>query len=130
MKKFANIILVVFVGFHFMNPSVSISSLAAKVKFNLTVHDFGKVKMGGEAVKCTFNYTNTGDDLLFISRVKTSCGCTEPEYSKEPLMPGETAEFVVGFKPDVVGAFNKKITVFTNAVNNSVILTIKGEVLD
>ncbi|RLD65208.1 MAG: hypothetical protein DRI84_07270 [Bacteroidetes bacterium] len=127
MKRIANIFLLIIIGLQFSIPIEIDQDQAAKIKFDKTVHDFGRIKMGDKVVKCTFTYTNTGNDMLFISRVKTSCGCTEPEYSKEPLMPGESATFVVGYTAsDIMGAFNKKITVFTNAVNNAVILTIKG----
>jgi hypothetical protein len=102
----------------------------AEVKFDKTVHDFGKIKKGAKDVKIKFKYTNTGSDMLFITRVVKSCGCTEPVYSKEPLMPGQSADFEVGYTTtDIVGVFNKKLTVFTNAETESVILTIKGEVL-
>lgn len=101
----------------------------AKIEFTKTVHDYGKIQKGADG-NCVFEYKNVGNDVLFISRVAKSCGCTTPEFSREPLMPGQTAQIKVGYDTKIVGSFNKKITVFTNAVNNSVILTIKGEVVD
>ncbi len=131
MKKIANILLIVFIAFQVSIPANIDMGQAAKVKFNKTVHDFGKLKMGNQIVKCTFYYKNIGNDMLFISRVKTSCGCTTPEYSKEPLMPGDSATFVVGYQvSDILGPFNKKITVFTNAENSVSVLSIKGNVVN
>ena len=101
----------------------------AEIKFDSVVYDYGKIKKGSDG-DCVFKYKNTGTDVLFITRVAKSCGCTTPEYSREPLMPGQSAEIKVGYDTKIVGAFNKKITVFSNAINNSVILTIKGEVVE
>lgn len=101
----------------------------AKIEFIKTEHDYGKIKKGADG-KCVFKYTNKGNDVLFITRVAKSCGCTTPEFSQEPLMPGQSAEIKVGYDTNIPGAFNKKITVFSNAINNSVILTIKGEVVE
>ena len=100
------------------------------VSFNKTTHDFGKILKGSKNVKTTFEYTNNSEEMIFITRVVKSCGCTEPEYSKEPLMPGQTAEFKVGYTTtDIMGVFNKKLTVFTNISTDAIILTIKGEVV-
>jgi len=106
------------------------SETMAEIKFDTTVHDFGKIKNGAKDVKFKFKYTNTGNDVLFITRVVKSCGCTEPVYSREPLMPGQSSNVEIGYTTtETVGTFNKKITIFSNANTESVILTIKGEVL-
>ncbi len=129
--KITNILLVILMGLFFNSPVQVDQGQAAEIKFDKTVHDFGKVKKGAKDLKCTFTYTNTGNDLLFISRVKKSCGCTVPVYSKEPLQPGQSATIEVGYTTtDVTGVFNKKITVFTNAITNAVVLTIKGEIVE
>jgi hypothetical protein len=131
MKIFLNVILVFLIGGQLIYSGDIDQQQAAKIKFDKTVHDFGKIKKGAKDVECTFTYTNVGNDMLFISRIKKSCGCTVPVYSKEPLMPGQSATIKVGYTTtDILGAFNKKITVFTNAENNVVVLTIKGEVVE
>ena len=112
-----------------MTPSDQ-ADVMAEIKFDTTVHDFGKIKNGAKDVKFKFKYTNTGNDVLFITRVVKSCGCTEPVYSREPLMPGQSSNVEIGYTTtETVGVFNKKITIFSNANTESVILTIKGEVL-
>ncbi len=101
------------------------------VKFSKTTHDFGKVIKGAKDVNAVFKYTNNSQEMVFITRVVKSCGCTEPNYSKEPLLPGQTAEFKVGYTTtDIMGIFNKKLTVFTNISTDATILTIKGEVVE
>jgi hypothetical protein len=111
-------------------PYNNVQDNAAEIKFDKTTHDFGKVKKGAKDVKCKFKYTNIGTDVLFITRIVKSCGCTEPVYSKQPLMPGQSADIEVGYTTtDAVGVFNKKLTVFSNATTESVIITIKGEVI-
>ena len=131
MRNFANVFMVLLLMAFMSVPLKIDQGQEAKIKFDKTVHDFGKIKKGAKDVYCTFTYTNVGNDVLFISRVKKSCGCTVPEYSQEPVMPGQSATIKVGYTTtDIVGVFNKKITVFTNAVNNAVVLTIKGEVVE
>ena len=104
---------------------------AAEIKFDKTMHDFGEIKKGTKDLVCKFEYKNVGNDMLFITRIVKSCGCTEPKYSKEPLMPGQTAIIEVGYTAtDEVTSFNKKLTVFSNAETESVILTIKGRVVN
>lgn len=132
MKNTIIILSVIFIGLQFnFNSNISSNQeQAAEIKFDKTSHDFGKIKKGAKDVKCTFKYTNVGTDVLFITRIVKSCGCTEPVYSKQPLMPGQSATMEVGYTTtDIVGTFNKKLTVFSNATTESVIITIKGEVI-
>ena len=131
MKK-ALLIFTLILGFSLTNQGVNLKQGGdnyAQIEFDKTVHDYGKLKKGSDG-KCTFTYTNKGNDVLFITRVAKSCGCTTPVYSKEPLMPGQSAKIEVGYDTNLLGVFNKKITIFSNAINNSIILTIKGEVVE
>ena len=61
-----------------------------KIKFDKEIHDYGDVYMYGDG-NCIFKYTNTGTEPLLLNNVKAGCGCTVPDWSREPLMPGETA---------------------------------------
>ena len=89
-------------------------------------HDFGTV-MEGPAADYVFTVTNTGKEPLIINKVQPSCGCTTPDWSKEPIKPGQTgivkASFGTQGRP---GPFNKTLTVMTNAGNK--VLTIRGQV--
>lgn len=99
------------------------------LKFGKEVHDFGKLEEGPVATYF-FEVTNTGNAPVVIANAQPSCGCTTPEWSKEPIMPGAKSKIKVGYNtPGRVGPFTKTITVTSNAENGTAVLTIRGEVL-
>jgi hypothetical protein len=121
MKKLFSTIAVVF-------AFVAAVQAQGVLKFNKEVHDFGKVSEGPLATY-SFEVTNTGTAPVVISNAAASCGCTTPEWSKDPIMPGAKSVIKVGYNTSGrPGAFTKTITVTSNAENATVILTIKGEV--
>ncbi len=90
----------------------------SKISFTEISHDFGDIKQG-DVVSHVFKFENTGDEPLILSDVKTSCGCTAPEWPKEPIVPGGTSTIKVVFNSGgKVGVQNKSISVYSNAVNN------------
>ncbi len=100
-----------------------------KMKFNESIHDFGKLK-GGESREYDFEFTNVGKEDLVIEFAKGSCGCTVPEWPKEPIKPGAKGSIKVKF--DSTGKKGKQektvtITANTDPDINSII-TIKAEV--
>jgi hypothetical protein len=100
----------------------------AKIEFTKDTHDYGNVKYGGNGV-CTFSFKNTGTEPLIISQAKGSCGCTVPEWTTDPIAPGETGTITVKYNTEKVGAINKSVTVTSNAVNEPTkTLRIKGNV--
>lgn len=99
-------------------------------KFTSTTHDFGKIAEEVGIASCEFTFTNTGDTPILLQDIRTSCGCTTPSYTKDPILPGKTGTIKVSYSTTGrVGAFSKKITVFTNEPSTVYSLTIKGEVL-
>jgi len=103
---------------------------AAEITFDNLVHDYGTLQKGADG-KCEFKFTNTGKEPLILSDVKTSCGCTVPSWPKEPILPGKSGIINVNYtKTNVVGTISKQITVFSNAKNGNVVLSIKGSVVD
>ena len=77
------------------------------------------------------SWIDTGDKPLIISEVKPSCGCTTPEWSKDPILPGKSTQIKVGYNTGIKGAFNKLIEVYSNDPQNSrSVLYIKGNVED
>lgn len=105
------------------------SHAQGKVKFNKMVHDFGKVKEAG-VINYSFEVTNIGTAPVVITNVQASCGCTTPEWSKDPIMPGQTKAIKVGYDTkNRPGTINKTITVISNAENSQEVLTIKGDVI-
>ena len=101
----------------------------ADIKFDKTSHNFGTFSEDNPKVSCTFKFTNTGDKLLVIHQAIASCGCTVPQYSKEPIKPGESGEIVVNYDGTgkFPGHFKKSITIRTNAKKEIVRLYIEGD---
>lgn len=100
----------------------------AEIAFQSTSHDFGTIVEGTQAT-VEFEFTNTGDAPLVLSSVNASCGCTTPEWTKEPIMPGQKGKVKAVYNSTGrPGSFTKSITVQSNAKNGTVILTIKGNV--
>ena len=77
-----------------------------------------------------FTFKNIGSAPLLIQRVQTTCGCTSPEYTNEPVLPGKEGKIKITYSTvGRIGTFDKDITVFTNVSDTIYRLSIKGEVL-
>jgi len=98
-----------------------------EITFENIVHDYGNIYQGDNG-SCEFVFKNTGKADLILTNCRSSCGCTVPEWPKDPIAPGKKAHIKVTYNTQRVGAINKSITVESNATNNRVILTIKGNV--
>ena len=102
---------------------------SAVIEFDKTELDFGKVTEG-EIVKGTFIVSNKGETDLLILDAKASCGCTVPEWPKNPIKPGESAEIKFEFNTKgKIGNQTKTITLQTNTEKISEKLIIKGTVV-
>ena len=101
----------------------------AEIKFDQTMYDFGRFPESSPVQTCKFYFTNTGNDLLLIHQAVASCGCTVPNYSKEPIRPGERGTITVTYNGQgkVPGVFKKSITLRTNAKTEMVRIYITGE---
>lgn len=98
----------------------------AEIKFEKLTHDFGTFSEKTPVVTCTFAFTNVGDKPLVINQAMASCGCTVPEYTKNPIKPGEKGELKVTYTGKFPGHFRKNITVITNGVVEKTRLYIEG----
>jgi hypothetical protein len=96
-------------------------------KFDKTLHDYGTIKKGADPY-CTFTLTNTSKEPLIITSANGSCGCTVPEYSKEPIMPGKSITIKVRYDTQRVGPFEKQVTVLFQGKDQPAVLKIKGVV--
>ncbi|MCC8197559.1 MAG: DUF1573 domain-containing protein [Tannerellaceae bacterium] len=119
--------------FIFMAMFLTIGSLAAQdnavISVKESTHDFGEIMESNGPVSHTFVVENTGDMPLVITRVVASCGCTTPEWTKEPIAPGKSGNIAVTFDPKGrPGPFSKTISVYSNGKSGSYILTIRGDV--
>lgn len=100
----------------------------SEITFEKEVHDYGTIKVGANG-DCVFEFKNTGTEPLIISKAKGSCGCTVPDWPKEPIMPGKTGSIKVTYDTKRVGPINKSVTIESNASNAPVkIVRIKGNV--
>lgn len=125
MKKLVlSIVLIVLsIGF------VAAQTKQADIKFKQTTYNFGKFSENKPVVSCNFEFTNTGDAPLIIHQAIASCGCTVPQYPKQPIMPGKTGVVKVTYNGTgrVPGALHKSITLRTNGRTEIIRLYIEGE---
>lgn len=95
--------------------------------FESKMVDYGTIEQNAEPLR-VFNFTNTGTEPLIIKNAKGSCGCTVPKWPKEPIMPGESSKIEVRYDTKRIGPFSKRVTLTTNATEETIVLTIKGKV--
>jgi hypothetical protein len=101
-----------------------------QVVFDKTVHDFGDIKEQDGPVTCEFIFKNTGQETFVIASVESSCGCTTPAYTKDPVKPGRTGFVKATFDPtNYNGVFEKLITVKGNTNQGPIYLNIKGTII-
>lgn len=108
--------------------NVTAQESKAEIQFEKTTHNFGEFPEEDPKVTCTFKFTNAGDGLLVIHQAIASCGCTVPQYPKEPIKPGESGEIIVTYNGagKFPGKFKKSITIRTNGKNEMVRLYVEG----
>ena len=95
------------------------------MKFKEEVHDFGTVPQG-KPVTTEFSFKNTGKEPIVIQNARASCGCTTPDWTKEPILPGKTGTVKATYNAAAAAPFTKTVTVTTNV--GTKMLTIKGVV--
>ena len=124
MKKLTLFTLMLMMGIF-----VAFAQGKAELKFEKTTHDFGTFSEEDPVVTYIFKFTNKGDAPLVIHQAVASCGCTVPEYTKEPIKPGAKGEIKVTYNGAgrFRGQFRKTITIHSNAENDLVRLYIKGD---
>jgi len=115
------------------NPSTASGEVSGKnvavISFATEEHDFGKV-IQGEKVTYAFTFENTGTGDLIVSDVSTSCGCTTPGFTTDPVKPGGSGVIKVTFdSSDRRGFQNKTVTVVSNTQPNTKVLQIRAMVV-
>jgi hypothetical protein len=97
------------------------------IVFDKNVHDFGIIRERAGKTSTIFTFVNTGNKHLVINDVKASCGCTVPEWTKEPVAPGEKGYIRATYDPaDRIYSFDRTLTVNSNGIPGVVVLHIKG----
>ena len=98
------------------------------VKFKTEEHDFGKIKQG-VPVTYDFPISNVGKTPVVVESATATCGCTTPVKPEQPIMPGDANKITAGFNAQAPGPFTKQITIKLAGVDETKVITIKGEVL-
>ena len=121
MKKLLSIAAMLF-------AFATFASAQAEIKFDKVSINLGEFSESAPVQKCTFTFTNTGDQPLIINQAVASCGCTVPSYTKTPILPGKTGQIKVTYngKGKFPGHFKKSITVRTNGKTEMTRLYVEG----
>jgi hypothetical protein len=108
------------------NPSAASAPQDDILQLKETSYSFGKIPQGRPVIH-VFEIVNTGKDPLMLENVQASCGCTTPEWSREPIAAGATAPIKVGYNAYADGHFNKTVTIYYNNGRTKALI-ISGEV--
>ena len=101
-----------------------------KAVFVSESHDFGSIKESDGPVTFVFEFTNAGTDPLILKNAQPSCGCTTPDWTKEPILPGKKGSIKVTYNPaNRPGGFDKQITVTSDGNPSTQVLKIMGTVV-
>ena len=99
-----------------------------EIWFEEYVHDYGEIAEDSDG-GWTFTFKNIGEEAFVINRVRSTCGCTVPEWPHEPIEPKGTDEIKVIYNTAQTGTFLKSLFVYSTASNSPVKLQVKGKVL-
>ena len=137
MKSFQISILALALGLMSFSAIAPVEALSSKTTTLLTAStvlwkaesiDVGQIPQG-KPKAIVFEFKNTGKTAVVITNVKGSCGCTATDYTKEPVLPGKSAQVTATYNAANKGAFTKTVTVTTSAETAPKILTLKGTVI-
>jgi hypothetical protein len=118
-----------FLAFCLVFNTAAIAQVAKPLQFKEEIFDFGSIKEHGGPVMHEFTFLNNSSRPIKIVNVQASCGCTTPDWSKEPVAPGKSGFIQASFNPvGRPGYFNKQLTVTTDFDSNPILLQIKGQV--
>ena len=99
-----------------------------EIWFEETLHDYGEILQESDGT-WSFQFKNLGKDAIVINRVRSTCGCTVPEWPREPIEPGSSGTITVQYNTALTGTFLKSVHVYSTAANSPVKLQIKGKVV-
>ena len=99
-----------------------------EIWFEEYLHDYGQIAKDSDGT-WNFEFKNIGDYPIVVSRVRSTCGCTVPEWSREPIEPGSTGKITVVYNTAQTGTFLKSLYVYSSAANSPIKLQVKGKVV-
>ncbi|WP_443939702.1 DUF1573 domain-containing protein [Pedobacter sp. MW01-1-1] len=103
---------------------------APVITFEREIFDFGKIKQG-DVVTHEFKFKNTGKNPLIIAEATATCGCTIPQWPREPILPGKESLIKVSFNSTgKMGMQDKVVTITSNANPTITSVHLVGEVLE
>jgi hypothetical protein len=109
-----------------LSKAAQVKEAGASLKFSNEEHNFGTVPEG-PSVSYDFEFKNTTSEPVQLESVRASCGCTTPNWSKEPILPGKSSKITATYNTKGrPGSFYKTITVKSTAGQK--VLKIKGTV--
>jgi hypothetical protein len=122
-------IIFVFMAVLLLTTGTALAQEEASIAVTENSFDFGDIKEADGKVSHAFTVKNDGNMPLVITRVIASCGCTSPDWTKEPIAPGKTGEVMVTFDPKSrPGPFAKTVSIYSNGKKGSYAITIRGNV--
>jgi len=127
MKNVITLFLLMF----FISATVVAQTQETGIKFKEETHNFGKIPQS-IPVKTVFTFTNFSKDPIVLTNVKASCGCTTPDWTKTPVMPGQKGTITAEYNAVSMGAFRKNMTVHYkvgDGEDHKIDLFIEGEVI-
>ncbi len=131
MKKnliLATVLMIAVLGLSSFNTN-NPGNATASMSFSSMIYDFGKVEKGAP-VSHNFEFSNPASESIRITKVSASCGCTVTDYTREEVAPGAKGFVKATYNAAKAGAFSKTVSVYHNASETPVVLTIKGEVVE
>ena len=99
-----------------------------EIWFEEQMHDYGQIEKDSDGT-WAFKFKNLGEEAILINRVRSTCGCTVPDWPQEPIEPGASGEIKVVYNTATTGTFLKSVIVYSTASNSPVKLQIKGKVV-
>lgn len=124
MRRFVTLIIALSIP---VLSAIAQAQLGNGLEIDRTTHNFGDIMLGSGPVSCTFNLKNTGEKPAVIYNVTTTCGCTDVEWTREPIRPGMSGKISVTYSNDEGPyPFDKSLTVYVSDVKKPIILKLRG----
>lgn len=110
------------------NPEAKALAHGQEIWFEENLHDYGVIEQDSDGT-WAFDFKNLGTEPVVINRVRSTCGCTVPDWPREPIEPGASGKITVVYNTATTGTFLKSVLVYSSAGNSPVKLQIKGKVV-
>ena len=94
-----------------------------------TEHDFGEFKRY-DLQQVDFEFQNNTDEAVVVENVRAACGCTSPNWSEEPILPGEKGKITVEYDARKMGYFYKRVKVYFSGIRKGHKLYVEGDVVE